>query len=570
MKGIVGILYPEAYQVYHHIDVMLDAIRHRNGDHRNFLSHKNLQIGMCGGNFVFNEKKSLYACLDGYFSNTSELIAILKKQGVAGSQLLSHDDILLHGYETFGISFLSLLHGDFAVAIFDQQKEKLILARDPIGKKPMYWYSDQRHVIFGSELKSLLASSLVPQTVAKEAIAAYLHFGYIPQDMSPIKDVNKLLPGHYLQMTLNRNISIHSFWSYSSFFQRKSTIEKRHFENSLEHLINRAVHSGIETGSNIFVPSSQNSGIAERLGIQADAYSPSPNLESLMEALWHLDEPQADPEILTLWQIAAQASQKNTIIFTDLGFKETLNSIVFYQEDHQALAPYYRSHISSRWKFLIPVMKWLYEPLAFKFLKHLRTHSWQIQYAKRHAFMDDKTMQAAFPKLSTLFDPEVFFNKFHHLARLNNLTSSLLYCDMKTRIPDCSILQMERMTAAHGLEWRTPFLDRHLIELLASNPKTNTSYTQNHSPLTLLPSQELINLLDLLPNGGLVENGLLLKSWVSERIKSFKQAPKANEYRLLWGILSLELWYRLYIIQPISSSPPEFTVKDLLRKAHGK
>jgi asparagine synthase (glutamine-hydrolysing) len=595
MEGLVGILYPEVYQVNHHVDAMLDSLRHRNGKKREVFSFKNLQMGIGGGKLASNEKKSIYAAMDGIITNSIELIQALKKQGITLPGNITTSELIVRSYELWGVNFLKQLSGDFALVIFDQSKEKLILARDQIGKKPLYWFSDHRYFIFASELKSLLSSGIVPQTISKEAIAAYLHFGYIPQDMAPIKDVNKLLPGYYLQINLNQNMSIQSYWSYSSYFEGKTSLRKPLLVESLDHLLDKAFKTRVDKSEFIgFYKTDSFGSIAlehclkkntmgqNQLLPYSDPQVPQSYFNSLVQAVWHLDEPQANPTIVSLWNLAALASQKTRVLFSDLGFQETLCTQDYFQQDKEALSPLYRSTDSSITRLkrlLISTLSFIYEPLAFKFLKKQRTHSWQTEYVNRHALFDDKTLRAAFPKLSGLFDPQVFLNKFHHLSRIKNLSSSLLYCEMKTHLVDSSILQMERVAAAHGLEWQTPFLDLHLLEFLANHPIVDASFLKSMELKkpecrTKRPESNLLfiqairfefnEILSLLGKGKIIESGLLSETWLSHQIEKFNHDPNPRTFELLWGILILELWYRLYIVRPINLKSPEASVKEIL------
>ena len=103
--------------------------------------------------------------------------------------------------------------------------------------KPLYWYQDPHSFIFGSQLKALLATGMIPQTPSQDAIASYLFFGYTPQDMTPIKNVNKLLPGHYLQLNRDKSVFIQPFWSYSSYFEKKNNDNKSAILKKMDELI---------------------------------------------------------------------------------------------------------------------------------------------------------------------------------------------------------------------------------------------------------------------------------------------------------------------------------------------
>lgn len=577
MEGLAGVVYPEVFQVNHHVDTMLNALRHRKSEPRDIFSYKNLQIGITGNKIASNEKKTIYASLDGYIVNFHELSQDLKKHGGVFSQNLTAADLLVHCYELWGVNFFKQLSGDFAIVIFDQNKEKLILARDPLGKKPLYWFHDHRHFIFASELKALLASGLVPQTISKEAISAYLHLGYIPQDMAPIKDANKLLPGHYLLLNVHQNLSIQSYWSYSSYFENKPSPRKPVLMESLDSLMEKAFASRLGTSDfiGLFLSESHGSKVLEqninKIGGHRQLFpyanKPQNDLNPLVQVVWHMDEPQADQNSVSLWHLAAHAAQKTPLVFSDLGYLEFFCSQDYYQADQRALAARYRpGGPSMSWvkRLMINSLNYIYEPLALKILKKLRTHSWQIVHMKRHALFNDPALQAAFPKLSGLFDIQSFLNKFHNLNRIKNLTSSLLYFDVKTHLVDALMLQMERMTAAHGLDWQTPFLDRHLVEFLARHPQLSDQAGHFELPAQFNSWFEFSEILPLLQKGHLVETGLLSEPWLLQQIKRYREGKEDLAFKHLWAILILELWHRLYIVRPITDKCPVGSVKEIL------
>src|SRR5574338_510366 len=117
-------------------------------------------------------------------------------------------EVVLRTYRHWGIDGFRKLRGMFALAIWDQQKQTLVLARDLLGIKPLYYHADQHHFIFASELRALLASGLVPHKLSRAGIDSYLANGSVEAPLTIIDGVNQLLPGHYLQVTGNKTIEV--------------------------------------------------------------------------------------------------------------------------------------------------------------------------------------------------------------------------------------------------------------------------------------------------------------------------------------------------------------------------
>ncbi|MEM1283432.1 MAG: asparagine synthetase B, partial [Chlamydiota bacterium] len=221
MKGIAGIVYPDVFQVDHLIFPMLDVLKSGSDTDRDIHTYNNIQIGTVDKKLAVNEKKTIIGGFDGTIYNLTALHQELEKNGY---RFITDDptEVLVHAYELWGAKFVDKIEGDFAIMILDPLKERILLARDRIGKKPLYWYHNNNHFIFGSQLKSLLATGLIPQAPAPDAISSYFYFGYTPQDLTPIQNVSKLLPGHLLQYNFNQSKTIEPYWSYSSYFENLS------------------------------------------------------------------------------------------------------------------------------------------------------------------------------------------------------------------------------------------------------------------------------------------------------------------------------------------------------------
>ncbi|MFN4175190.1 MAG: asparagine synthetase B family protein, partial [Parachlamydiaceae bacterium] len=239
LARIAGVIYPDPIQVDECIESMLDTMEKGLKPIRERKTIKNFQFGITGTPFFYNEKKGLLIGLDGFIENERELKADVKNHGLIPGE--SQSELVLQAYELFDADFLQKIEGSFGLFIFDEARKELLLARDRIGKKPLYWYHDQKHFIFGSELKSLIATGIIPQTFSPDAIAMYLYFGYIPQDLSPIKDVNKLLPANYLLYSPKKGISIRPYWSYSHFFERKEDNSAKHVKETIERYLSEAI-----------------------------------------------------------------------------------------------------------------------------------------------------------------------------------------------------------------------------------------------------------------------------------------------------------------------------------------
>lgn len=507
-NAFAGIVYPDVFQVSDLIEPMLSPLKHRASGKKNFFTFKNFQLGCWGSGFATNEKKTISLTLDGWIENSHEL-----KKSLNVDKELSQEEILIECYRQWGISFLQKLNGDFAFALLDHEKGYLYLARDPVGKKPLYWYHDKYYFLFASEIKSLLASGIVPQTAATDAIATYLFLGYCPQDITPIRDVNKLLPAHYLFLNNFHGKQILPYWSYSSYFEKRIHEHKSKILTTLSELIESNVRARVpEVGSlGCILSGGLASGtvayyvtqlaqdrelraftagfgeeseedveaaelVANRLHINQSISDITPQffLENYAKIAWYLDEPLADPNVLATWNLAQNASSFTKTTFSGMGSDELLAGHSRYTIAEREKDPFNLLKLlpeSMVHKFLIPLFNRISPRMGMSLLRMSRTNSWQFEYIRSSLLFNETTIKEASPSCSGLFDPDVFLHKFHHLSRIPSSLSSLLYFDFKTRLPDLYILQYERLMSVHGLTWQTPFLDKNIMEYAARLPE---------------------------------------------------------------------------------------------------
>ena len=155
-----------------------------------------------------------------------------------GYQFKSHTDteVLLALYEHHGKALLEKINGMFAFAIWDKVKKKLFIARDRIGKKPLYYYKIENDVVFSSELKSILTLKDVPREIRPDALYDFFAYQYVPDPKTIFKGIFKLEPGHYLEITEN-SFEKSQYWNIS--FSNQSTDDKENLKNRLLQLINK-------------------------------------------------------------------------------------------------------------------------------------------------------------------------------------------------------------------------------------------------------------------------------------------------------------------------------------------
>lgn len=628
MAGIAGIIFPDAFQVDQTLFEAIKTLSHRGEEENQIVTFKNIQVGICGSRLTTYEH--IIVGLDGTLFGIELLKSVLKENGYH-PDLASSTELIALAYDFWGSTFLEHIDGNFALFILDQKKESILLARDRIGKKPLYWYQDSRILIWGSELKALLATGAIPQTPDLDAIASYLYFGYIPQDFSPIQGINKLLPGYYLQYNQNKSISTHPYWSYAAHFRSNTKESPQEIVHNVNSILEEAVKEripkqrplgcflsgGLGSASiayylqknvsseqiKAFNVSYQEQNIADlqaaqeaardlNLNYSYDIITPQTLLKDIVKIAWYLDEPVADPNIIATWRLTALAKEHTQFIFSGMGSDEFLAGHNRYTTEEQKSTylnraiqlgmPFIRS-------FLLPIINVFSKTSTYGILQQGRANPWQIDYLNQNALFTKDILKAAAPRLDQKFNPQVFLHRFPHLAELHSPVSSYLYIDVKTRLVDNYILQYERMTTAHNLEWQTPYLSKDIIEYLAKIPEpyvlesSKTSFIlkeilKNKLPPTFINrpkrtrkeflstwvvSSGLFNIFQKLPNGSLVDLGIISGSWLKAQVKTPEQCRLS--FRYLWSILMLEIWYHLFINKSVDQSAPEITLEELFK-----
>lgn len=221
MCGICGVVYTD---LHHHVDshllsTMCNSIAHRGPDAEGLFIDGHVGLGLrrlsiidlvSGDQPIFNEDRSIAIVFNGEIYNYPSLRRELEK---AGHDFSTHSDTetIVHGYEQWGIEVVERLNGMFALALWDSNRQRLFIARDRTGIKPLYYTETSDRLIFGSEIKAILAYPGIQRRINVAALDAYLSFEYVPTPLSIFEGIYKLPPGHYLIFE-NNDLQIESYW----------------------------------------------------------------------------------------------------------------------------------------------------------------------------------------------------------------------------------------------------------------------------------------------------------------------------------------------------------------------
>jgi asparagine synthase (glutamine-hydrolysing) len=506
---------------------MVSVLRHRGPDDQGVhlagplgLGHARLSIlDLCGGHQpLFSEDRQIAVVCNGEIYNHHELRAELLDRG---HRFATHSDteVIVHLYEELGTGCVARLSGMFALAVADVGRRRLLLARDRVGKKPLYYTDDGRRLGFGSELKALLAGGLAAPGVDPEALDLYLKLGYVPAPWSIIPGVKKLPAGH-LAVCDERGLAIERYWDVEFAPPGASEDDPAADERrlgELETLLGDAVRTrlesdvplgaflsgGIDSGLVVSFMSEAMSqpvrthtvGFADRatderedaaavaraLGTDHVATEVRPDLRDLLPRIaWHFDEPFADPSAVPTWYVAEETRRRVTVALSGDGGDELFAGYpgrygVHLMEERArrflpaALRRAAFPALARRW----PRSPTLPRPLRLaSILDNLSVDADRAYWNDRNLIpthLSSRLFGEGLAERRRRFDP--FAALEPHLARApQDPLARALYLDFKTWLADDGLVKVDRMSMAHGLEVRCPLLDHRVVELAARTP----------------------------------------------------------------------------------------------------
>lgn len=612
MSKIAGMVSLSGLSSFERLKTMLSFSRPlvSSEDEEQIYQFKNFGFGSFGGSFATNSEKTISCVFVGKLFRKEKLIQALKKD--KKSYFGSDADLVVQGFELLKTQVFTHLDGDFSLILFDEKAEELFVLRDRMGGHDLYWCTNKHGIFFASSLKALLSTGLISASPSPEAMAAFLALGYISQDKSPIENVNRLLPGYYMKISLDGRLAISSFWSFSSAFETK---KKRSFATSDELFTNLQEHifravtcrvnpldpCGAVTSTNV-----QSSVIQEILFttlkqpipsflIQYDSPAEERVLErehhakititsekflqNIARMIWSMETPVVDYEHLQNFEFANSCHVLNLTPYYDTGFDQEFfdySSPVIKHVLQESSKPASNLQRLISWFYV-----GLFPNLALKNLRKAIGRDPRIGFIERQGILTKKERLEASPTLGKLFQGDLFLHEFYHLPRIESEPASLFYLTMKTEVIDKFHTMRYKFAIDNGVCPQAPFLDLELLDFLASleeaiwaSPDMLASFpsslveepykalpTFTHADFhTLLEKPDISIIFQSLKAGFLVESGYISKNFIEKVLRQ----RKPGYGFILYQILVLELWMRLFIDLPLSLDNAKLTLHDLL------
>lgn len=467
------------------------------------------------GQPLSNEDDSIWVVFNGAIYNDKSLRSDLVQRG---HQFKSESDaeIIVHLYEEYGEDCVQHLRGMFAFAMWDRNRQHLFAARDHFGIKPFYYVFDGKQFVFASEIKSILQSGCVEAKLNNEALFHYFTFQYTPEPDTMFQHIRKLPPAHRIVLRMDGSLTVSRYWE--TVFEP----EERPFEDVVEQLretlkqsVQMHLPSGGEHGS--FLSSGIDStaisaimryfepiktfsvGFAGRMNetdisrdtaamLGTEHYEKVIGKEeyfnSLPKAVWNLDEPLADPSAIALYHVAALAREHVAVVLSGEGADELFGGYRIYREP-LSLRP-----IAAMPR---PIQKWLHRlammlpegmkgrgyllrgttPLERRFLGNARIFSEEMKAELLAGGKLARWFEEHYGMPigeSTALDPFAQVRHLYATTEALDPVTRMQYIDLNMWLPGDILLKADKMTMAHSLEVRMPFLDKEMFELARKIP----------------------------------------------------------------------------------------------------
>ncbi|HEU5232606.1 MAG TPA: asparagine synthase (glutamine-hydrolyzing) [Terriglobales bacterium] len=518
MCGIAGIIGIPGSYIADAADIhrMCQTLVHRGPDDEGIYVNDCAGLGMrrlsiidlCSGHQpIHNEDRSVWIVFNGEIYNFAELRPQLEAQGHR-FYTNSDTEVIVHLYEQYGADCVQFLRGMFAFAVWDDVNKRLLLARDRFGKKPLHYAFVKDQLLFGSEIKTLLAAAPELADVSPEGISNFFCFGYIPDPLTAFKKIEKLPPGHLLEFSKGK-ISVRQYWDLPVYSEYEPRSEEECLER-MEHELTEAVRirliSDVPLGALLSggVDSSTVVALMARLGVgKVKTFSigfshedfneaeharavarkfdtehhelyVEPEIEQTVNTLsGFLEEPFGDSSIVPTYHVCRLARQHVTVALSGDGGDELL-------------AGYgrYTSHLRRRWVGLLPLFPFGIGSLYRKYIHPHVPMGWlgrrfvfNLSLPSRMRYLDSISVLPAGDRERSLFTEEFLehANGMNPYSTVEKYTSQpgadrlneLLYLDTKTYLPGDILTKVDRMSMATSLEMRAPLLDHQFAEWAA-------------------------------------------------------------------------------------------------------
>jgi len=530
---------------------MMTVIQHRGPDGSGEfvsgpvgLGHRRLSIIDLdtGSQPMSNEDGTVWVVYNGEIYNFQELRAELKGRG-HHFKSTTDTEVIVHLYEEMGDQCVTRLRGMFAFALWDEHKQRLLLARDRVGVKPLYYANTGKSLIFASEIKSLLVDPDIDRRVNPRAIDRFLTYYYLPGNETLFEGIFKLDPGHYLTVQ-DGNIVVEQYWDLRfnipsnppSFDEAVDALRVLLSRSVKDHMISDVpvgvLLSGGVDSTGILSYATQHADqpihtftmgfsganfqderpyaklASQKFGSVHHEISMSPNdfREFLPKYVWHMEEPVCEPPAIALYFVSQLAKQTSVKVLLSgeggdeaFGGYQTYRNLLILEKLKSAFGPTkglmrfgFQALGYAGWKQIGHYANLINPMLAEYYLSRTATPYTPFNQRKPELYNKE------FAEFHDLQASTISTQKLFKQVTGQPLLNRMLYVDSKSWLPDDLLVKADKMTMAASVELRVPLLDYRVLEFAASLPlhyKVSGWKLKRILKAALVPSvpQEILN-----------------------------------------------------------------------------
>ncbi|MFN7647830.1 MAG: asparagine synthase (glutamine-hydrolyzing) [Acidobacteriota bacterium] len=600
MCGIAGYTHRRRAAVAGRIEAATQALHHRGPDQWGVHRAPEVSLGavrlriidLAGGEQpIYSADRDTVIVFNGEIYNYGELREELLGRG---RHFHTHSDteVVLQGFLEWDTGVFSRLRGMFGVALWTESQRRLVLARDRMGIKPLYLCRHAGELYFGSELKAILAHPEIPRRISRPGLNAFLQCNYIPAPYTMIDGIEKLPPGHWLEWRAGQE-RVAPYWrlEYSpvaiSLEAAKEELDRLLRAAVREHLIADVplgiwASGGVDSTAVLHYAAEAAPGrlktfsvsfagrkfdespwfreVAQRYGTDHHEFDCNPSADladAVSQFAYYSDEPSADAGALPVWYLSRMTRQHVTVALSGEGADELFGGYYTYLADEYArrIRPLPGKGLGLRLaKLLLPVSD---EKISFEYKVKRFLQGAQLDPVAAHLYWNGTFTAAEREQLVA----GRWFAPLHTPPPFRDF----LELDQNWYLPDDILYKCDRMSMAHSLEVRPPFLDHRIVEFAARLPyalKIRGSELK-YLPRQLLRGKVPASVLDRKKEGfdipahdwfrtalrPLLEETLrtpnpLFRPGAVERVLDDHLARRGNYGYHLWGLLTLFLWIK--------------------------
>ena len=595
------------------LKAMAGKISYRGPDEEGFFFDAAKKIGLAsrrlsiidlegGHQPCFDEEKRIAVVFNGEIYNYRELRKALEKRHRFTTK--GDTEVIAHLYEEENENFVKKLEGMFAIALWDKKEEKLLLARDRFGEKPLYYSLFGGNFIFSSEPKAILAHPAAKSELDLLALEKYFLYEFIPAPETIFKNISKLPAAHYLTLR-NKKLEIKEYWEVAPNHELKPENPIKELEEKLNNAVKKMLVADVPLGvflsggidsATIAYFAQKNSKekiktfsvgfkesafnetpyalrVARRLGTEHyhQMFGPKDIIESIPSVYALLDEPMADPSLLPTFLLSKFARTKVKVALGGDGSDELFMGYQTFQAEklaaiYKLLPKFFRNRIIKRIVNLLPAS---FGYFSFDFKLKMFVNYFDNPPEIRNQLWIGAFSPPEVKELTGSCSESIFENITRELPRLSDydVFKRLSFLYLKNYLQDEILTKVDRASMFNSLEVRTPFLDPELASFVFALPTaeklkglttksilkkemakhigSDIAYRKKHGfppPVASWLNKELAPLVsEYLDEARLAQEGLFKAAYV-KKILAEHHSQKFDHRKKLWALLVFQLW----------------------------